>query len=417
MAVASLPRFSIAFCFPQEHFKQHAYLLGSCQPSHADFGFIGPLLAHLYIDPVPSCMLQCSAPLVADYIERMSGMHCHARVLDRIIQHGGATTDVSAGAGAAVAAAQAAGAAAEVSVGAAAGDLSGSCGTGAISAGLQPQDPKKPREGQLLLKLLQQQQQQCKGLAGSTAAAAGPPVADVVPATVLPLLHHTFLEQMPVIITTLQLLKAWIQQQQQPDRAASSGSNRGINQASSEAGLHQQQHSKHPTSSASGSSSWLVVPRFLGRHEFRMYDAASGEPLAPAAGPLQRTASSYVAWRAAEIARWYAALPADDKAAVQELLAVVSAAGCSSSGSNNKGGGSSSGVSAGRAEGHCGVEGATRAAAGGAVPAAAGCVDAARVFAEMIGLVAECGEIQRKANRVVVLPRAQIQGQAALSKL
>lgn len=52
------------------HFQQHDYLLGS-RPCIADFGFIGPLYAHLYRDPYPGELMRSKAPSVAKWVERM----------------------------------------------------------------------------------------------------------------------------------------------------------------------------------------------------------------------------------------------------------------------------------------------------------------------------------------------------------
>jgi len=52
------------------HFEQHDYLLGN-RPSIADFGFIGPFYAHLYLDPYPGELMRREAPAVARWVERM----------------------------------------------------------------------------------------------------------------------------------------------------------------------------------------------------------------------------------------------------------------------------------------------------------------------------------------------------------
>jgi len=52
------------------HFKEHDFLLGG-RPCIADFGFIGPLYAHLYRDPVPGDLMRTTAPEVAKWVERM----------------------------------------------------------------------------------------------------------------------------------------------------------------------------------------------------------------------------------------------------------------------------------------------------------------------------------------------------------
>lgn len=52
------------------HFMEHDFLLGG-RPCIADFGFIGPLYAHLYRDPVPGELMKKVAPEVAKWVERM----------------------------------------------------------------------------------------------------------------------------------------------------------------------------------------------------------------------------------------------------------------------------------------------------------------------------------------------------------
>ena len=52
------------------HFEQHSFLLGE-RPCIADFGFIGPLYAHLYRDPAPGQLMRRIAPEVAKWVERM----------------------------------------------------------------------------------------------------------------------------------------------------------------------------------------------------------------------------------------------------------------------------------------------------------------------------------------------------------
>ena len=53
------------------HFAQHDYLLGG-KPTIGDFGFIGPLYAHLYRDPAPRALMQKVAPNVCAWVERMN---------------------------------------------------------------------------------------------------------------------------------------------------------------------------------------------------------------------------------------------------------------------------------------------------------------------------------------------------------
>ena len=54
------------------HLAEHPYLLGE-RPSVGDFGFMGPLYAHLYRDPAPGALMRRIAPRVADWVERMKG--------------------------------------------------------------------------------------------------------------------------------------------------------------------------------------------------------------------------------------------------------------------------------------------------------------------------------------------------------
>lgn len=53
------------------HFSQHDFLLGS-RPSIGDYGFMGPLYAHLGRDPVPKALMQEQAPNVFAWVERMN---------------------------------------------------------------------------------------------------------------------------------------------------------------------------------------------------------------------------------------------------------------------------------------------------------------------------------------------------------
>lgn len=53
-----------------EHLVDYYYLLGSA-PSIADFGFFGPLYAHLYRDPYSGELMREKAPRVAQWVERM----------------------------------------------------------------------------------------------------------------------------------------------------------------------------------------------------------------------------------------------------------------------------------------------------------------------------------------------------------
>lgn len=54
----------------EKHFLEHKYLLGD-RPSVADFGFIGPFYAHLYLDPYAGKLLNEKAPNVSQWVERM----------------------------------------------------------------------------------------------------------------------------------------------------------------------------------------------------------------------------------------------------------------------------------------------------------------------------------------------------------
>lgn len=54
-----------------EHFSSHSYLLGS-RPSIGDYGFMGPLYAHLGRDPVPLAIMQSRAPAVYAWVQRMN---------------------------------------------------------------------------------------------------------------------------------------------------------------------------------------------------------------------------------------------------------------------------------------------------------------------------------------------------------
>lgn len=53
------------------HLGEHPYLLGA-RPSVGDFGFMGPLYAHLYRDPAPGELMRRVAPRVAAWVERMN---------------------------------------------------------------------------------------------------------------------------------------------------------------------------------------------------------------------------------------------------------------------------------------------------------------------------------------------------------
>lgn len=54
-----------------KHFEQYPYLLGGAA-SIGDFGLIGSLYAHLYLDPYPGEMMKRIAPNVAKWVDRMN---------------------------------------------------------------------------------------------------------------------------------------------------------------------------------------------------------------------------------------------------------------------------------------------------------------------------------------------------------
>ncbi|MEH6557428.1 MAG: glutathione S-transferase [Oceanicoccus sp.] len=58
------------------HFSTHRFILGDA-PTMADFGFIGPLYAHLGRDPYPMLLMQSQAPNVYQWVTRM-------RILDEL---------------------------------------------------------------------------------------------------------------------------------------------------------------------------------------------------------------------------------------------------------------------------------------------------------------------------------------------
>ncbi len=53
------------------HFAEHDFLFGG-RPSIGDFGFMGPLYAHLYRDPYPGKLMRREGPNVAAWVERMN---------------------------------------------------------------------------------------------------------------------------------------------------------------------------------------------------------------------------------------------------------------------------------------------------------------------------------------------------------
>lgn len=52
------------------HFSKHRFLLGD-RPTMADFGFMGPMYAHLGRDPYPMLLMQARAPHVYQWVSRM----------------------------------------------------------------------------------------------------------------------------------------------------------------------------------------------------------------------------------------------------------------------------------------------------------------------------------------------------------
>ncbi len=52
------------------HFEHHQFLLGS-RPSIGDYGLIGPLYAHLYMDPASGRIMEEHAPRVVAWVKRM----------------------------------------------------------------------------------------------------------------------------------------------------------------------------------------------------------------------------------------------------------------------------------------------------------------------------------------------------------
>jgi glutathione S-transferase len=60
----------------EQHLINHQFLLGG-KPSIADFGFYGPMYAHLYRDPYSHKLIQAKAPRVADWVHRMTERQNH----------------------------------------------------------------------------------------------------------------------------------------------------------------------------------------------------------------------------------------------------------------------------------------------------------------------------------------------------
>lgn len=54
----------------EAHFASHQFLLGG-RPTLADFGFYGPLYAHLYRDPASGALMRRTAPHVVEWVERL----------------------------------------------------------------------------------------------------------------------------------------------------------------------------------------------------------------------------------------------------------------------------------------------------------------------------------------------------------
>lgn len=226
-------------------------------------------------------------------------------------------------------------------------------------------------------------------------------VSNSVPASALPLLHHMLQEQVPVICSTLRLLRTWMLQQHQQQHTETIDHN-----SSSKAPSR-----KHRILQAPDGCRWLVVPRVLGTHSFELYDPASGRVAFRGA----RAAFSYVAWRAAEVSESIESLGQADGAALQQLLQQTSAVGTSSSSGGSQdssvratAGSNSPSNSSDHSRCREASIGDPSALAGGTVSATsytsgvAGYVDAAAAMCELTHLVRECGTIGRMANQVVV---------------
>eukprot|EP01064_Diplonema_japonicum_P028224 TRINITY_DN4279_c1_g2_i1.p1 TRINITY_DN4279_c1_g2~~TRINITY_DN4279_c1_g2_i1.p1 ORF type:complete len:436 (+),score=60.35 TRINITY_DN4279_c1_g2_i1:54-1310(+) len=76
------------------HFEKHDFLLGGA-PTLADFTMMGPMMGHLYRDPVPGFEMKTKFPLVAQWIERSQGMIPAMRGLTRWSVKGGVLSEVS----------------------------------------------------------------------------------------------------------------------------------------------------------------------------------------------------------------------------------------------------------------------------------------------------------------------------------
>ena len=58
----------------EAHFRAHMFLLGGRAPTLADFALMGPLYAHLALDPYPCGIVRGRAPALASWIDRMNGL-------------------------------------------------------------------------------------------------------------------------------------------------------------------------------------------------------------------------------------------------------------------------------------------------------------------------------------------------------
>jgi glutathione S-transferase len=58
------------------HFQVHRFLLGT-RPSIGDYGLIGPLYAHLYLDPASGRIMEAHAPHVSAWVRRMHDPQRH----------------------------------------------------------------------------------------------------------------------------------------------------------------------------------------------------------------------------------------------------------------------------------------------------------------------------------------------------
>ena len=56
------------------HLQSHRYFLGA-NASLIDFALMGPLYAHMYRDPVPGYLMKTRTPFVADWVDRLRGLH------------------------------------------------------------------------------------------------------------------------------------------------------------------------------------------------------------------------------------------------------------------------------------------------------------------------------------------------------